>query len=102
MMTKPIPMKFDCYIPKPAKDIVFRRLFPIPEWDCMRAEWFKDHWEVSLIKNCTLVTTIDYLKPIVDLDVLVTEAEALGCNISKWRYLLKSLPMTASSVRLER
>jgi hypothetical protein len=99
-MTKPIPMKFDCYIPKPARDIVLRRLFPIPEWDCLRAEWFVDHWEVSLIKNFSVVATLDYIKPIVELDVLITEAEALGCNVSKWRYLLKSLPLTASGKNL--
>lgn len=100
-MTKPIPMKFDCYIPKPAKNIVLRRLFPIPEWDCLRAEWWIDHWEVSLIKNFSIVTTLSYIKQIKDLDVLITEAEALGCNVSKWRHLLKSYPLTASGKKLE-
>lgn len=99
-MTKPIPLEFTCYIPKPAKDIVFRRLFPIPEWDCIRAEWWLDHWEVNLIKDFSVVTKLNYLEPITDFQVLVIEAEALGCNVSKWRHLLKSLPLTASGKHL--
>ena len=92
-MTNPVPMKFDCYIPPPAKDIVFRRLFPIPEWDCIRAEWWTDHWVVSLVEDCKTVTTIDYLNEIKTLELLVTEAEALGCNVSKYRHLLKWRPL---------
>lgn len=69
--------------------IVFRKLLPCIEWDMVCAE-NKDgtNWALTLLKGQKFVKTIGNQDELVGV---LQEANALGCNISKWRYLYKEV-----------
>lgn len=92
------------------KNIVFRRLYPIPEWDALYAEYWdtgvngsprtgKKRWELTLTKALYPVAKLPYA--LYSIDEVITEAEALGCNISAYRHLLIDDPICSSPSDLE-
>jgi hypothetical protein len=92
------------------KDLVFRRLYPIPEWDALIAEYWdtghngsprtgKKRWELTLSKGLYAVCKLPYA--LYSINEVIMEAEALGCNVSAYRHLLMDEPICSSSTDLE-
>lgn len=87
------------------RDLVFRRLYPIPEWDALIAEYWetgvngsprtgKKRWELTLTKGLHAVCKLPYI--LYTLNEVITEAEALGCNVSAYRHLLIDEPISST------
>lgn len=84
------------------KEVVFRRLYPRPDWDILLASFEKKHgrfndipkWKLNLRLGSRSVCYLPYYFD--TFSEVVMEAEALGCNISVFRHLLLDDPIYSS------
>ncbi len=94
----------------PSQQLVFRRLYPLLEWDRVEAVYWEDgwrdhsakgrrHWVLTLMKCEQVIATLPY--NLETLESMVTECEALGCNVSAYRHLLLDEPICSSGRDLE-
>ena len=88
-------------------EIVFRRLYPRPDWDILLATFERNHgryndiprWKLNLRLGSRSVCYLPY--SFSTFSEVVTEAEALGCNISAFRHLLLDDPIYSSGSEME-